>query len=82
MEESIERSLGRIDESLRNLHDDVKGIKDDMKAAHAALDARVTAQGVKIEKHDGFFAKVAAVAAVVGAVVTFLAEWAWKKVTS
>lgn len=82
MEESIERSLGRIDESLRNLRNDIHEIKTDMKDAHTALDARISAHAVRIEKHDGFFAKVAAVAGVFGAVAAFLAEWVWRKVSS
>jgi galactitol-specific phosphotransferase system IIC component len=53
-----------------------------MRAAHVGFDRRINAHALKIEKHEGFFAKVAAVAAIVGAVVTFLAEWAWRKVTS
>lgn len=82
MTDNVERTLGRIEAGLQSLREDVQEIKQEFRieiAKQQLVQGDLTA---RVNKQETFIAKVAAVAAIVGGAIVFVAEWLFKKVTS
>ncbi len=82
MTDNVERTLGRIEAGLQSLREDVQEIKQEFRIEIAKQQLLQSELTTRVNGHDTFFARVAAVSAIVGGVVVFVAEWLFKKVTS